>query len=153
SQHRSQSDDRSRRRSRQAESRDRISRRYTVEVVVPDLGDFADVEVIEVLVKPGDSVAAEQGLITLETDKATMDIPSPAAGKITALKVKTGDRVSAGTVIATLDPADAKASAPPAAAGARSDDEPTLQRPPASRGSSRFRTWATSRASRSSKYS
>ena len=46
-----------------------------MEVVVPDLGDFADVEVIEVLVKPGDSVAAEQGLITLETDKATMDIP------------------------------------------------------------------------------
>ena len=100
-----------------------------MEVVVPDLGDFADVEVIEVLVKPGDSVAAEQGLITLETDKATMDIPSPAAGKITALKVKTGDRVSAGTVIATLDPADAKASAPPAAAGARSDDEPTVQQP------------------------
>jgi len=78
-----------------------------VEVVVPDLGDFADVEVIEVLVKPGDSVAAEQGLITLETDKATMDIPSPAAGKITAVKVKTGDRVSAGSVIATLEEADA----------------------------------------------
>jgi pyruvate dehydrogenase E2 component (dihydrolipoamide acetyltransferase) len=70
-----------------------------VEVVVPDLGDFADVEVIEVLVKPGDSVEAEQGLITLETDKATMDIPSPTAGKITALNVKTGDRVSAGSVI------------------------------------------------------
>ncbi len=101
-----------------------------MEVVVPDLGDFADVEVIEVLVKPGDSVAAEQGLITLETDKATMDIPSPAAGKITAVKVKTGDRVSAGSVIATLEPADAKkASAPPAAAGARPDDEPTVQQP------------------------
>ena len=100
-----------------------------MEVVVPDLGDFADVEVIEVLVKAGDSVAAEQGLITLETDKATMDIPSPAAGKITALKVKTGDRVSAGSVIATLEPADAKkASAPPAAA-ARADDEPTVQQP------------------------
>jgi pyruvate/2-oxoglutarate dehydrogenase complex dihydrolipoamide acyltransferase (E2) component len=67
-----------------------------VEVVVPDLGDFADVEIIEVLVKPGDSVQAEQGLITLETDKATMDIPSPAAGKVTALKVKVGDRVSTG---------------------------------------------------------
>jgi pyruvate/2-oxoglutarate dehydrogenase complex dihydrolipoamide acyltransferase (E2) component len=59
-----------------------------VEVVVPDLGDFADVEVIEVLVKPGDSVQPEQALITLETEKATMDIPAPAAGKIAALKVK-----------------------------------------------------------------
>jgi pyruvate dehydrogenase E2 component (dihydrolipoamide acetyltransferase) len=82
-----------------------------VEVVVPDLGDFADVEVIEVLVKPGDSVVAEQGLITLETDKATMDIPSPAAGKITALKVKTGDRVSAGSVIATLEGGESGAAA------------------------------------------
>jgi len=76
-----------------------------VDVVVPDLGDFADVEVIEVLVKPGDSVQAEQGLITLETDKATMDIPSPAAGKVTALKVKVGDRVSTGSVIATIETA------------------------------------------------
>ncbi|HEX7237463.1 MAG TPA: dihydrolipoyllysine-residue acetyltransferase [Gammaproteobacteria bacterium] len=101
-----------------------------MEVVVPDLGDFADVEVIEVLVKPGDSVAAEQGLITLETDKATMDIPSPGAGKITAVKVKTGDRVSAGSVIATLESADAnKAPAPPAAVPARPDDEPTVQQP------------------------
>jgi pyruvate dehydrogenase E2 component (dihydrolipoamide acetyltransferase) len=74
-----------------------------VEVVVPDLGDFADVEVIEVLVKPGDAVTAEQGLITLETEKATMDIPSPGAGRIRELKVKAGDRVSAGSVIALLD--------------------------------------------------
>jgi len=79
-----------------------------VEVVVPDLGDFADVEVIEVLVKPGDSVQPEQGLITLETEKATMDIPAPAAGKIAALKVKVGDRVSTGSVIATLETADAR---------------------------------------------
>src|SRR6185436_11147667 len=130
SQHRSQSDDRSRRRSRQAESRDRISRRYTVEVVVPDLGDFADVEVIEVLVKPGDSVAAEQGLITLETDKATMDIPSPAAGKITAVKVKTGDRVSAGSVIATLESAGApKAATAPAAADPRPEEDRTVRQP------------------------
>ena len=74
-----------------------------MEVVVPDLGDFADVEVIEVLVKPGDVVAAEQGLITLETEKATMDIPSPAAGRIRELKVKAGERVSAGSVIALLE--------------------------------------------------
>jgi pyruvate dehydrogenase E2 component (dihydrolipoamide acetyltransferase) len=101
-----------------------------VEVVVPDLGDFADVEVIEVLVKPGDSVAAEQGLITLETDKATMDIPSPAAGKITALKVKTGDRVSAGSVIATLDAADAeKSAAPPSEVDTRPEEDRTVLQP------------------------
>ena len=101
-----------------------------MEVVVPDLGDFADVEVIEVLVKPGDSVAAEQGLITLETDKATMDIPSPAAGKITAVKVKTGDRVSAGSVIATLESADApKAAAAPAAADPRPEEDRTVRQP------------------------
>ncbi len=75
-----------------------------MEVVVPDLGDFADVEVIEVLVKSGDTVAAEQGLITLETEKATMDIPSPAAGRVRELMVKAGDRVSAGSVIALLEP-------------------------------------------------
>jgi pyruvate dehydrogenase E2 component (dihydrolipoamide acetyltransferase) len=98
-----------------------------VEVVVPDLGDFADVEVIEVLVKPGDSVAAEQGLITLETDKATMDIPSPAAGTISALKVKTGDRVSAGSVIATLDTGDGGVTAPPAAV--RPEDDRTVRQP------------------------
>jgi pyruvate dehydrogenase E2 component (dihydrolipoamide acetyltransferase) len=101
-----------------------------VEVVVPDLGDFADVEVIEVLVKPGDSVTAEQGLITLETDKATMDIPSPAAGKITAIKVKTGDRVSAGSVIATLESVDApKAAAAPAAADPRPEEDRTVRQP------------------------
>jgi pyruvate dehydrogenase E2 component (dihydrolipoamide acetyltransferase) len=96
-----------------------------VEVVVPDLGDFADVEVIEVLVKPGDSVAAEQGLITLETDKATMDIPSPAAGKVTALKVKTGDRVSTGSVIAMLE-SDAAAQRP---AETRPEDDLTVRQP------------------------
>ena len=101
-----------------------------MEVVVPDLGDFADVEVIEVLVKPGDSVAAEQGLITLETDKATMDIPSPTAGKITAVKVKTGDRVSAGSVIATLESSDAKAAtAPPPAADPRPEEDRTVRQP------------------------
>jgi pyruvate dehydrogenase E2 component (dihydrolipoamide acetyltransferase) len=104
-----------------------------VEVVVPDLGDFADVEVIEVLVKPGDSVAAEQGLITLETEKATMDIPSPAGGKITALKVKVGDRVSAGSVIATLDAAGGAAAAAPAPDQRPADDltvrQPKFERP------------------------
>jgi len=73
------------------------------QVVVPDIGDFKEVEVIEVLVKPGDSVTKEQSLITLESDKATMEIPSPAAGVVKALKVKTGDKVSQGTLILELD--------------------------------------------------
>jgi pyruvate dehydrogenase E2 component (dihydrolipoamide acetyltransferase) len=81
-----------------------------VDVVVPDLGDFADVEIIEILVKPGDEVAAEQGLITLETEKATMDVPSPVAGRVGALKVKVGDRVSKGDVILSLTTAGAGAS-------------------------------------------
>jgi pyruvate dehydrogenase E2 component (dihydrolipoamide acetyltransferase) len=99
-----------------------------VEVVVPDLGDFADVEVIEVLVKPGDSVAAEQGLITLETEKATMDIPSPAAGTVAALNVKVGDRVSTGSVIATLEAAGATAAATPAV-DRRPQDDLTVRQP------------------------
>src|SRR5437588_127354 len=73
------------------------------QVVVPDIGDFKDVEVIEVLVKPGDAVSKEQSLITLESDKATMEIPSPADGVVKALKVKTGDKVSQGTPILELD--------------------------------------------------
>jgi len=99
-----------------------------VEVVVPDLGDFADVEVIEVLVKPGDAVGAEQGLITLETDKATMDIPSPAAGKIGAVNVKVGDRVSTGSVIASLEPA-ADAAVAPVAGAAPPEDDRTVRQP------------------------
>jgi len=73
------------------------------EVKVPDIGDFKEVEVIEVLVKPGDAVAKEQSLITLESDKATMEIPSPAAGKVTQLKVKVGDKVSQGSTILVLE--------------------------------------------------
>ena len=74
-----------------------------MEVVVPDLGDFADVEIIEILVKAGDRVEVEQGLVTLETEKATMDIPSPAAGKVGELKVKVGDRVSTGSAVLVLE--------------------------------------------------
>src|SRR3982751_1406877 len=78
------------------------------EVKVPDIGDFKSIEVIEVLVKPGDRVAKEQSLITLESDKATMEIPSPAAGVVKELKVKTGDKVSQGSAILLLDAADAQ---------------------------------------------
>jgi pyruvate dehydrogenase E2 component (dihydrolipoamide acetyltransferase) len=83
-------------------------------VKVPDIGDFKDVAVIEVLVKPGDTVAPEQSLITVESDKATMEIPSPAAGKITALKIKVGDKVSEGSTILELE-AEGGAPAPQAA--------------------------------------
>jgi pyruvate dehydrogenase E2 component (dihydrolipoamide acetyltransferase) len=78
-----------------------------MDVPVPDLGDFSDVEVIEVLVRVGDTVAVEDPLIALETDKATMEIPSSHAGKITAINVKPGDRVSAGDVIVVLEGAAA----------------------------------------------
>jgi pyruvate dehydrogenase E2 component (dihydrolipoamide acetyltransferase) len=71
-------------------------------VKVPDIGDFKDVEVIEVLVKPGDVVAKEQSLVTLESDKATMEIPSPAAGVVKELRLKTGDKVSEGSAILVL---------------------------------------------------
>jgi len=82
-----------------------------VEQRVPDLGDFADVEVIEVLVKPGDVVAAEHPLITLETDKATMDVPATRDGTVREVLLSRGDRVSKGTLILTLDAAGADAPA------------------------------------------
>jgi pyruvate dehydrogenase E2 component (dihydrolipoamide acetyltransferase) len=79
------------------------------EVTVPDIGDFADVPVIEVLVSPGDEVGAEAPLVTLESDKATMDVPAPFAGKVVELKVAVGDTVSEGTVIAVIEGGDAGA--------------------------------------------
>jgi len=77
----------------------------TIELKVPDIGDFKDVEVIELLVKPGDEVRTEQSLLTVESDKASMEIPSSAAGRVVSLKVSLGDRVSEGSVIAVLEPA------------------------------------------------
>ena len=77
----------------------------SIDVKVPDIGGSAGIPVIELLVKPGDTVRKDQGLVTLESDKATMEVPSPAAGVITALKVKLGDEVSEGHVIATLEAA------------------------------------------------
>ena len=83
------------------------------EVRVPDIGDFKEVEVIEVLVKPGDTVTKEQSLITLESDKATMEIPSPAAGMVKELRIKVGDKVSKGSLILMLEaPAQAPTKAP-----------------------------------------
>jgi dihydrolipoamide dehydrogenase len=84
-----------------------------VEVKVPDIGDFKDVSVIELLVKPGDAVKVDQSLITVESDKASMEIPSTQAGTVKELKVKIGDRVSQGSVLAVLDSAGAMAPASP----------------------------------------
>ena len=77
------------------------------EVKVPDIGDFQDIEVLEVMCKEGQSVAVEDPLITLESDKATMDVPSPLAGKILSIKIKSGDKVSEGNLILELEPSGA----------------------------------------------
>ncbi len=94
-----------------------------IEVKVPDIGDFKDIPVIEIFVKPGDSVKPEDSLVTLESDKATMDVPSPAAGVVKELKVKLGDRVSEGSVIVILESA-AAGEAKPAAAAAKAAATP-----------------------------
>ena len=85
-----------------------------MEVRVPDIGDFSEVPVVEVLVKPGDAVRANDSLVVLESDKASMEVPSPADGTVTALSVKAGDKVSQGSVILSIATEDA-AAAPPAA--------------------------------------
>ena len=92
-----------------------------IEVKVPDIGDFQDVPVIEVLVKPGDTVKAEDALVTLESDKATMDVPAPSAGTVKSIAVKVGDKVSEGSVVLVLDAAGAGAapSPQPSPAGGR----------------------------------
>jgi pyruvate dehydrogenase E2 component (dihydrolipoamide acetyltransferase) len=87
----------------------------TIEVKVPDIGDFTDIPVIEIFVKPGDSVKAEDSLVTLESDKATMDVPSPVAGTVKELKVKLGDKVAEGSLIVVLE---AASTAPSPAGGA-----------------------------------
>jgi pyruvate dehydrogenase E2 component (dihydrolipoamide acetyltransferase) len=82
----------------------------TIDIKIPDIGDFKDVPVIEILVKVGDTVEAEQPLVTLESDKASMDVPSPAAGKITEIVVKVGDKVSMGSLFGKLDAAGSAGS-------------------------------------------
>jgi dihydrolipoamide dehydrogenase len=84
----------------------------TLEIKVPDIGGHDNVPVIEVLVSVGDTVAKDQSLITLESDKATMEIPSTAAGTIRELKLKVGDEVSEGALIAVLESSEAAAPAP-----------------------------------------
>jgi pyruvate/2-oxoglutarate dehydrogenase complex dihydrolipoamide acyltransferase (E2) component len=88
----------------------------TLEVTVPDLGDFHDVAVIEFSVKPGDTVEKDQPLLTLETDKATMELPSPGAGVLKEFFVAIGTKVNKGSRIASLEVAEGGATAPAAAA-------------------------------------
>ena len=76
-----------------------------VEVKVPDIGDFQEVPVIELLVKVGDVVKAEDSLVTLESDKATMDVPSPVSGVVTEIRLKIGDKVAEGSLVALIDSA------------------------------------------------
>ncbi|MFO1281351.1 MAG: dihydrolipoyllysine-residue acetyltransferase [Burkholderiales bacterium] len=89
-----------------------------IEVKVPDIGDFKDVPVIEVLVKPGDAVKAEDALVTLESDKATMDVPAPSSGTVTSIAVKVGDKVSEGSVVLVLEAGIGSKAEPTASAGA-----------------------------------
>src|SRR5688572_10119097 len=93
-----------------------------IEVKVPDIGDFKDVAVIELLVKEGDAVKAEQGLVTVESDKASMEIPSSHAGVVKELRIKLGDKVNEGSVLLVLEGEGAAKAAPspqpsPASAG------------------------------------
>ena len=91
-----------------------------IEVLVPDIGDFKDVEVIEVLVKPGDTIAKDQSLITVESDKASMEIPSSSAGVVKELRVKLGDKVSKGSAVLSLEASSTEAEPGPASAPAAS---------------------------------
>ena len=110
----------------------------TVEVKVPDIGDFDGIPVIEILVAVGDTVAKDQGLVTLESDKATMEVPSSSAGVVKELKVKLGDSVSEGSVIAVLETTEAASPAaaqppsqPSPANGGRSEAQASSPLPPA----------------------
>ena len=125
-------------------------------VKVPDIGDFKDVPVIEVFVKPGDTVKAEDPLVSLESDKATMDVPAPRGGVVKAIDVKVGDKVSEGSVIMLLDGRRRAAAAPAPAEAAK----PSVARA-AVAGERARRAWpkcacptsATSRTCRSSRSS
>ena len=94
------------------------------EVKVPDIGNYSGVPVIEVLVKVGDTVAKDQGLVTLESDKATMEVPSSVAGVVKEIKVKLGDEIGEGAVVAIVDADGAAASAPKPTAAAPAAAKP-----------------------------
>ena len=100
------------------------------DIQVPDIGDFDEVAVIELLVKPGDTVKAEQSLITVESDKASMEIPSSHAGVVKELKVKLGDKVKQGSVVLVLDGEGASAAPAVAPAPAAVASAPAATAPP-----------------------
>ncbi len=103
-----------------------------IDVTVPDIGDYKDVPVIELLVKPGDTIAAEDAIVTLESDKATMDVPAPAGGVVREVLVKVGDRVSQGSLVLKLEAAEAAAAAAaPAAPAAAAAPVPAAAAAPA----------------------
>ncbi len=102
-----------------------------IEVKVPDIGDFKDVPIIEILVKPGELVKAEQSLVTLESDKATMDVPAPASGVVGEILAKIGDKVSMGVPLLTLEEEGAAAPAPAAPTPAPAAPAPAPASPPA----------------------
>src|SRR5580765_1465476 len=89
-----------------------------IEVKIPDIGDFKEVEVIEILVKTGDIIKVEQSLLTVESDKASMEIPSSHAGVVKEIKIKLGDKIAEGSVVAIVDAVDAAAPAVSAPAAA-----------------------------------
>ena len=100
------------------------------EVKVPDIGDFADVEIIEIHVAPGDMIHEEDALITLESDKASMEVPSSATGKVVELKVSIGDKISEGSVVLTIEAGDAEAPvAPPSPQGHQESDSAPVPAP------------------------
>jgi pyruvate/2-oxoglutarate dehydrogenase complex dihydrolipoamide acyltransferase (E2) component len=101
-----------------------------IEVKVPDIGDFKDVAVIEVFVKSGDSIKVEQSLVTVESDKASMEIPSSHAGVLKELKVKLGDKINIGDLLAILDGVDAVSAPVPSAAPAASAQAPQATQAP-----------------------
>jgi pyruvate/2-oxoglutarate dehydrogenase complex dihydrolipoamide acyltransferase (E2) component len=96
-----------------------------IDIKVPDIGDFSEVPVIDVFVKPGDVIKVDDALVTLESDKATMDVPASAAGVVKEVLVKLGDKISEGTVVVRVEPSEMVASSP---AAAPADPVPT---PPA----------------------
>jgi pyruvate dehydrogenase E2 component (dihydrolipoamide acetyltransferase) len=100
-----------------------------VTVEVPDIGDFSDVPIIEILVTPGDDVGADDPLLTLESDKATMDVPAPFAGTILELQVKVGDKVTQGTPLLTIEPVDGRPPVGAKASAAASDGAPSEAAP------------------------
>ncbi|WP_425481106.1 dihydrolipoyllysine-residue acetyltransferase [Ahniella affigens] len=101
----------------------------TIEAKVPDIGANKDIPIIELLVKVGDTVSKDQGLVTLESDKATMEVPAPAAGVVKALSVQLGDKVSEGSLVAIIEAADAAAQKPVAAPAATPAAPPAVAAP------------------------